>query len=156
MTRISPHPDSLLQSALFLQSALPRLAGLALLCGLVAGCSGFATGFVSDLRTTRSAGVAVDVPARAPAPSAAPAAIGAVLTESGDCTGPVATGPTEITPGIGECDLVRIKGRKPTDVLVGQGSLGERETQVMYAEPGGRELYFFSANKLVRVFRPGA
>lgn len=150
MTRI------LRPSALPRHRLLPRLVGVTFACGLTAGCSGFATGFVSDLRTTRAASVAVDVPARAPAPAPVPAAIGAVLTESGDCTGPVATGPTEITPGIGECDLVRIKGRKPTDVLVGQGSLGERETQVMYAEPGGRELYFFSANKLVRVFRPGA
>lgn len=150
MTRI-PRPSALPRYLI-----LPRLVGVMLACGLTAGCSGFATGFVSDLRTTRAASVSVDVPARAPAPAPAPASIGAVLTESGDCTGPVATGPTEITPGIGECDLVRIKGRKPTDVLVGQGSLGERETQVMYAEPGGRELYFFSANKLVRVFRPGA
>ena len=50
---------------------------------------------------------------------------------------------TAIEPGIGECDLVRLKGKPATDVLVGESGKGQREVQVLYSEPGGRELYFF-------------
>lgn len=124
----------------------PRVPALLLLTPLMAGCSGFATGFVSDGRTTRAAGVEVSVPARS-----APA--GPVLSAEGTCE--PANRPAEIAIGIGECELVAFKGRKPDDVLVGQGRGGERETQVMYSEPGGRELYFFSDNRLTRTFRPG-
>lgn len=119
---------------------------LALIAPLLAGCSGFATGFVSDGRTTRAAGVEVAVPAR-------PAPAGPVLAADGACE--PAARPAAIENGIGECELVAFKGRKPDDVLVGQGRGGERETQVMYSEPGGRELYFFSDNRLTRTFRPG-
>lgn len=63
--------------------------------------------------------------------------------------------PTAIAPGIGECDLVRMKGEPPTDVLVGDSGNGQREVQVLYAEPGGREIYLFVDNKLTRIVRPG-
>jgi hypothetical protein len=38
-------------------------------------------------------------------------------------------------------------------VLVGESGKGQREVQVLYAEPGGRELYFFVDNRLDRVVR---
>lgn len=63
--------------------------------------------------------------------------------------------PTAIAPGIGECDLVRLKGEAPTDVLVGESGKGHREVQVLYAEPGGREIYLFVDNKLTRIIKPG-
>lgn len=63
--------------------------------------------------------------------------------------------PTAIANGIGECDLVRLKGEPPTDVLVGESGKGQREVQVLYAEPGGREIYLFIDNKLTRVIKPG-
>ncbi len=85
-----------------------------------------------------------------------------VLTPEGECEAnvsldPSALGgrPSEIAPGIGECDLVRLKGKRPTDVLIGQGGTGQRETQVLYAEPGGRELYLFTDGKLTRIVKPG-
>ena len=58
----------------------------------------------------------------------------------------------EIETGIGECDLVRLKGRPPTAVLVGEGRAG-REVQVLYTEPGAKELYFFVNNRLDRIVR---
>ena len=60
----------------------------------------------------------------------------------------------EITLGIGECDLARQKG-KPTDVLIGESGKGQRETQVLYSEPTGREIYMFTDNKLMRIIKPG-
>lgn len=84
---------------------------------------------------------------KAPAPS-----YGAVLDGSGVCTGPAPGTAAAIEPGIGECDLVRLKGRPPTDVLVGEGRAG-REVQVLYAEPGAKELYFFVDNRLDRIVR---
>jgi hypothetical protein len=63
--------------------------------------------------------------------------------------------PTAIAPGIGECDLVRLKGEAPTDVLVGESGKGQREVQVLYAGPGGREIYLFIDNKLTRIVKPG-
>ena len=59
-----------------------------------------------------------------------------------------------IEPGITECDLVRLKGKPATDVLVGESGKGQREVQVLYSEPGGRELYFFVNNRLDRVVKP--
>lgn len=61
----------------------------------------------------------------------------------------------EIALGINECDLVRLKGTRPDDVLIGQGGTGLREVQVLYAEPGGRELYLFTDNKLTKIVKPG-
>ena len=60
-----------------------------------------------------------------------------------------------IEPGISECDLVRIKREKPTDVLIGESGKGQREVQVLYSEPGGREIYLFIDNKLTKIVKPG-
>ncbi len=60
---------------------------------------------------------------------------------------------TEIAPGIGECELVRLKGKPPTDVLVGESGRGQREVQVLYTEPGAKELYFFINNRLDRIVK---
>ena len=47
---------------------------------------------------------------------------------------------------------MRLKGRPPTDVLIGEGRSG-REVQVLYMEPGAKELYFFVNNRLDRIVR---
>jgi hypothetical protein len=60
---------------------------------------------------------------------------------------------SSIEVGIGECELVRLKGKPPTDVLVGESGKGQREVQVLYSEPGGRELYFFVDNRLDRIVK---
>ena len=65
------------------------------------------------------------------------------------------TSASEIALGVSECDLVRLKSAKPDDVLIGQGGIGQREVQVLYAEPGGRELYLFTDNKLTKIVKPG-
>ena len=87
-------------------------------------------------------------PVAAPAPS-----FGPVLGPDGRCQGSSPATSTAIEPGIGECDLVRLKGKEPTDVLVGESGKGQREVQVLYSEPGGRELYFFVDNRLDRILR---
>ena len=89
----------------------------------------------------------------APAPPApAPTFSGPVLGPDGACTGPVPQAASAIAPGIGECELVRLKGKPPTDVLVGEGRAG-REVQVLYSEPGTKELYFFVNNRLDRIVK---
>ena len=90
---------------------------------------------------------------RPPAAPAAPAIAGPVLGPDGRCTGAAPVTASAIEPGIGECDLVRLKGKPPTDVLVGESGKGQREVQVLYSEPGGRELYFFVDNRLDRILR---
>jgi hypothetical protein len=92
--------------------------------------------------------------AYAPPVAARPAApdYGPVLGPDGRCIGNATGSATTVEPGIGECDLVRLKGKPPTDVLVGEGQ-GTREVQVLYAEPGGRELYMFVNNRLDRVVK---
>ena len=96
--------------------------------------------------------VALRAPTR-PAPLApAPADYGAVLGSDGRCIGTATGTATLIEPGIGECDLVRLKGKAPTDVLVGEGQ-GTRETQVLYSEAGARELYLFVNNRLDRMVK---
>jgi hypothetical protein len=92
-------------------------------------------------------------PVPAPRPTAAPAFAGPVLGPDGACTGAASATAAMIEPGIGECELVRLKGKPPTDVLVGESGRGQREVQVLYAEPGGRELYFFVDNRLDRIVR---
>lgn len=87
----------------------------------------------------------------APVP-AAPTFSGPVLAPDGSCTGPVPSAASAIEPGIGECELVRLKGKPPTDVLVGEGRSG-REVQVLYSEPGTKELYFFVNNRLDRIVK---
>ena len=92
----------------------------------------------------------------APAPAARPAGpvlAGPLLEPDGRCTGAPPGTAAAIEPGIGECELVRLKGKPPTDVLVGESGKGQREVQVLYAEPGGRELYFFVDNRLDRILR---
>ena len=93
-----------------------------------------------------------------PAPMASvptgPTFDGPLLGPDGRCTGPSTGTATVIEPGIAECDIVRIKGKPATDVLVGESGKGQREVQVLYSEPGGRELYFFVNNRLDRIVRP--
>lgn len=95
---------------------------------------------------------AAPVPSR-PAVAAAPAFAGHVLGADGRCQGAATGTAVAIEPGIGECDLVRLKGREPTDVLIGESGRGGREVQVLYAEPGGRELYLFVDNRLDRIVK---
>jgi len=92
-------------------------------------------------------------PAPMPMASAGPAIDGPVLGPDGRCTGTPTGTATAIEPGITECDLVRLKGKPATDVLVGESGKGQREVQVLYSEPGGRELYFFVDNRLDRIVR---
>lgn len=93
----------------------------------------------------------------APAPALPAASTGAfsgpVLGPDGRCQGQSPATATTIEPGIGECDLVRLKGREPTDVLVGESGKGQREVQVLYAEPGGREIYLFVNNRLDHIVK---
>lgn len=87
-------------------------------------------------------------------PAATPATVsGPVLGGDGRCQGQSPATATAIEPGIGECELVRLKGREPTDVLVGESGKGQREVQVLYAEPGGREIYLFVNNRLDRIVK---
>ncbi|WP_262270758.1 hypothetical protein [Microvirga yunnanensis] len=92
----------------------------------------------------------------APAPIVAPgpAIDGPTLGPDGRCTVTGFGRATTIEPGITECDLVRLKGKPATDVLVGESGKGQREVQVLYSEPGGRELYFFVNNRLDRIVKP--
>ena len=41
-------------------------------------------------------------------------------------------------------------------MLVGESGKGQREVQVLYSEPGGRELYFFVNNRLDRIVKYAA
>ena len=83
------------------------------------------------------------------------------LTSDGECDAGVSPGPATrpapsvIAEGITECELLTLKGAKPTDVLVGESGKGQRETQVLYSEPGGREIYMFTDNRLTRIVKPG-
>ncbi|MDX3809985.1 MAG: hypothetical protein QHC89_26800 [Bosea sp. (in: a-proteobacteria)] len=85
-----------------------------------------------------------------------------VLTPEGECSVGISLDPSarplpkEIAPGITECELVKLKGKAPTDVLIGESGKGQREVQVLYAEPGGRELYLFTDNRLGRIVKPGS
>jgi hypothetical protein len=99
-----------------------------------------------------SPAVTAAVPA-APPPAAAPAFSGPVLGPDGRCQGQGAAAAAAIEPGIGECDLVRLKGKEPTDVLIGESGKGQREVQVLYSEPGRREIYLFVNNRLDRIVK---
>jgi len=92
--------------------------------------------------------------APAPAASLGPRIDGPTLGPDGRCTVTGFGTATAIEPGIMECDLVRLKGKPATDVLVGESGKGQREVQVLYSEPGGRELYFFVNNRLDRIVKP--
>lgn len=120
------------------------LSGVAFLALALAACT-----------STSSAPPSAAVPAApAPAASLGPVIDGPVLGPDGRCTGTATGTSTAIEPGITECDLVRLKGKPATDVLVGESGKGQREVQVLYSEPGGRELYFFVNNRLDRVVKP--
>jgi hypothetical protein len=108
----------------------------------------------SGLAACSSTGSAPPVVPAAPPPALGPVIDGPVLGPDGRCTGTHAGTATAIEPGIAECDLVRLKGKPATDVLVGESGKGQREVQVLYSEPGGRELYFFVNNRLDRVVKP--
>jgi len=128
-----------------------------LLCtAALAGCSvdmgGFA--FQSETRggvtTTKTASASAGISTQEP-----------VLTPEGECSVGASLDPStrplpkEIAPGITECELVKLKGTRPTDVLVGESGKGQREVQVLYSEPGGREIYMFTDNRLSRIVKPG-
>lgn len=133
-----------------------RLPILIFCTAALAGCSvdmgGFAfqseskKGVTTTTMTTGSIGASTQEP---------------VLTPEGDCSVGVSLDPStrplpkEIAPGITECELVKLKAKPPTDVLIGESGKGQREVQVLYAEPGGRELYLFTDNRLSRIVKPG-
>jgi hypothetical protein len=118
--------------------------GLALFAaGLLAGCAG----------SIPNGGASPSTPAGSP-----PAIREAVLTAEGVCDSAGSASQlrsTEIALGIGECDLVRLKGTTPTDVLIGDSGKGQREAQVLYNETTGREIYLFSDNRLIKIVKPG-
>ncbi|WP_230531176.1 hypothetical protein [Microvirga roseola] len=120
-------------------------AGLLLAALGLAACNGSGT---------RTQVAAVPAPTPPAVASTGPVIDGPVLGPDGQCTGSPAGTATAIEPGITECDLVRLKGKPATDVLVGESGKGQREVQVLYSEPGGRELYFFVNNRLDRVVKP--
>lgn len=85
----------------------------------------------------------------------------ALLSPDGECEANVSLDPStrpqpkEIALGITECELVKLKGTRPTDVLIGESGKGQREVQVLYSEPGSREIYMFTDNRLSRIVKPG-
>lgn len=124
-----------------------------LACGiLLAGCSVDVGGFslVSDSQGTRTSSATARVSTQE-----------ARLGPDGVCDADVSLDPSTrplppaIAEGITECELVRIKEVAPTDVLIGESGKGQREVQVLYSEPGGREIYMFTDNRLTRIVRPG-
>jgi hypothetical protein len=133
-----------------------RLPVLLICAAALAGCSvdmgGFAFqsetkgGVTTTTTTTASAGISTREP---------------VLTPEGECSVGASLDPStrplppEIAPGITECELVKLKGARPTDVLIGESGKGQREVQVLYSEPGGREIYLFTDNRLSRIVKPG-
>ncbi len=123
----------------------PMLAALAA-ASLMSACS-MEIGTVSLRGDAATTTASVRAPARE-----------AVLESDGSCAadaGGSSARPAAIAEGIGECDLVRLKGSAPTDVLIGESGKGQREVQVLYNEPTGREIYLFVDNKLTRIVRPG-
>jgi len=133
-----------------------RLPVLFVCAATLAGCSvdmgGFAFqsetkgGVTTTTTSSASAGISTQEP---------------VLTPEGECSVGASLDPStrplpkEIAPGITECELVKLKGTRPTDVLVGESGKGQREVQVLYSEPGGREIYMFTDNRLSRIVKPG-
>ncbi|WP_346360243.1 hypothetical protein [Bosea sp. (in: a-proteobacteria)] len=128
------------------------LGFVSVLAAALAGCSvdmgGFS--FVSDERGARSSSASARVSTQE-----------AMLTPEGECSADVSLDPStrplpkEIAVGITECELVRLKNKRPTDVLIGDNGKGQREVQVLYSEPGNRELYMFTDNRLGRIVKPG-
>lgn len=122
----------------------------------LAGCSvdigGFS--FTSSSRDGRTTTTTSTLSARASTQEA-------MLTPDGECSADVSLDPSTrplppmIADGITECELVKLKGARPTDVLIGDSGKGQREVQVLYSEPGGREIYLFTDNRLTRIVKPG-
>ncbi|HEY5796397.1 MAG TPA: hypothetical protein VIU82_15420 [Bosea sp. (in: a-proteobacteria)] len=133
-----------------------RLPVLLLCTAALGGCSvdmgGFA--FTSETRGSQTTMTTSSISARASTQEA-------TLMPDGECSAGVSLDPStrplppSIAEGITECELVKLKGAKPTDVLIGESGKGQRETQVLYAEPGGREIYMFTDNRLSRIVKPG-
>lgn len=126
-------------------------------CALaIGGCSvdigGFS--FMSEKRDGRAATTTGSATARVSTQEAR-------LTPEGECDADLSLDPStralppEIAEGITECELVKLKGARPTDVLIGDSGKGQREVQVLYSEPGGREIYLFTDNRLARIVKPG-
>ncbi|MCG7394710.1 hypothetical protein MHY87_17530 [Microvirga sp. ACRRW] len=120
----------------------------------VSSCVALAALSLSACNSTSSAPPPVAASAPMAAAPTGPTFDGPLLGPDGRCTGPSTGTATVIEPGISECDLVRLKGKPATDVLVGESGKGQREVQVLYSEPGGRELYFFVNNRLDRIAKP--
>ncbi|WP_244491296.1 hypothetical protein [Bosea sp. Root381] len=133
-----------------------RLPVLLVCAAALGGCSvdmgGFS--FTSDTRDGQTTTTTSSVSARASTQEA-------TLMPDGQCSAGVSLDPSTrplppaIAEGITECELVKLKGTRPTDVLIGESGKGHRETQVLYAEPGGREIYMFTDNRLSRIVKPG-
>jgi hypothetical protein len=119
------------------------------------GLAALALSSLSGCNSTRPppAVAAMAAPSPAIPTPAGPIVSGPLLGPDGRCTEQAVGAATIIEPGIAECDLVRLKGKPATDVLIGESGKGQREVQVLYAEPGGRELYFFVNNRLDRIVR---
>jgi hypothetical protein len=132
---------------------MPVLLACAIALG---GCSVDIGGFSFMSEKNEGRGVAPASTAIASAPVRA-VPQGALLTAEGVCESDAAgqTLPPTIAEGITECELVKLKGAKPTDVLIGESGKGQRETQVLYSETGGREIYLFTDNRLARIVKPG-
>ncbi|WP_236841846.1 hypothetical protein [Bosea sp. PAMC 26642] len=133
-----------------------RLPVLLLCTAALGGCSvdmgGFA--FTSESRGGKTVTTTSSLAARASTQEAR-------LTPEGECDAETALtpatrpAPAVIAEGITECELVKLKGTRPTDVLIGDSGKGQREVQVLYSEPGGREIYMFTDNRLSRIVKPG-
>lgn len=118
-----------------------------------AGCAGLMAFAIAACTTAdREPSVSVPPPVVVAPRPAPPVVNGPVLTADGRCSEAAAGPATAIEPGIGECDLVRLKAKPPTDVLIGEGRSG-REVQVLYSEPGAKELYFFVNGRLDRIVK---
>ncbi len=133
-----------------------RLSALLLCAAALGGCSvdmgGFA--FTSDTREGRSGPVTTTTTSSL---TASASTLEATLTPDGECSAGASARPLPpaIAEGITECELVKLKGTRPTDVLIGDSGKGQREVQVLYSEPGGREIYMFTDNRLSRIVKPG-
>jgi len=133
-----------------------RLPVLFLCTAALAGCSVDMGGFAFQSETSKGVTTTTTTTGSIGASTQEP-----VLTPEGDCSVGASLDPStrplpkEIAPGITECELVKLKAKAPTDVLIGESGKGQREVQVLYAEPGGREIYMFTDNRLTRIVKPG-
>ncbi|HEV2556254.1 MAG TPA: hypothetical protein VGV17_21090 [Bosea sp. (in: a-proteobacteria)] len=133
-----------------------RLSVLLFCAATLGGCSVDMGGFAFTSETRESPAGPVTT-ATTSSVTASASTQEATLTSDGECS--VGTSsravPPAIAEGITECELVTLKGARPTDVLIGDSGKGQREVQVLYSEPGGREIYLFTDNRLSRIVKPG-